>query len=91
MPGKKLSSAQRRSRARKAAITRCQNACVKSGGKKKRSMSSGARKAASSRARKNLGPWLAHVAAVRAGMSEATKKRLGPQGVLKKASESYRK
>lgn len=50
MPKGKLTESQKRSRARKSAITRCKNKCVESGGKKpKRNLTSSQRNAAKQR------------------------------------------
>ena len=79
--GAKLSSAQRKSRARKAAITRCQNKCTTN---IKRKMSSSKKRAAKARAAAN--PWLRHVSKVR-----KANPGLMYKDVLKVASGTYDK
>ena len=83
----KLSASKARSRARKAAITRCQNKCSATGGrllKRCSKKTSSARRRRVSRARKS--PWLAHVKAWRDAHPNATYAE-----ALQKAASSYRK
>lgn len=81
--GTKLSSAQKKSRARKAAVTRCQNKCVATGGQraKRKSMSASKKAAAAARLR----PWLDFLAQWRADHPNVK------VDVMKKAGSAYRR
>jgi hypothetical protein len=86
MPKGKLTSSQRKSRATKAAITRCKNKCEQSEGKKpKRKMSSSQRQAARDRYHGNekLKAWQKFLAQYRLDHPKV-------KDVMKKAGEAWR-
>jgi len=81
--GVQLTASKKASRARKAALTRCQNKCLSTGGAKaaRKSMSASKKRAAASR----LAPWLNYLANWRLAHPGVTK------DVMTKASSAYRK
>lgn len=72
LAGIKLSTAEKKKRADKAAMTRCVHKCEATGGRRvSRVLSPSKKKAAKDRAETNLGPWLRHLAAVRKAHPDA--------------------
>lgn len=94
MPAKKgkMSSKARKARAAKAAVTRCQNKCVATGGKRsKRKLKSPS--AARKRADQAFGPWRAHLAAFRAQYGPLGNNKFGGDNaaLMSAASASYQR